>query len=205
MRWPVSAAVPWRPRHFDVPRLKHEDTITAAELQNVRAFGTESELMQVQAEVARRLSGPTGLQRNIEYTWEFQRLAAILCPARNHPPLAGLQCQNPAIGRIVIHDQQAQIGQLQWWPFHYHAWSFGCRLQGQREMECRTLLRHALDPHFAAHQLHQPFTDGEAQPRAAIPARGGSVVGGREGTTRGVEWRSSDPTARQACGAAGLG
>jgi hypothetical protein len=64
-------------RYFEVPRLRHEDTIFANELQNIRAFGTESELMQVQDEVARRLSGPTGLLKNIENTWEFQRLAAV--------------------------------------------------------------------------------------------------------------------------------
>ena len=64
-------------RYFDVPRLRHEDTIYANELQNIRAFGTETEVMQVQEEVARRLSGPTGLTSNIEYTWEYQRLAAV--------------------------------------------------------------------------------------------------------------------------------
>ena len=64
-------------RYFDVPRLRHSDTIYANELQNIRAFGQETELMQVQEEVARRLSGPTGLTSNIEFTWEFQRLAAV--------------------------------------------------------------------------------------------------------------------------------
>jgi hypothetical protein len=64
-------------RYFDVPRLMHSDTITAQEIQNIRAFGSESELMQIETEVARRVNGPTGLTSNIEYTWEFQRLAAI--------------------------------------------------------------------------------------------------------------------------------
>lgn len=64
-------------RYFEVPRLRHSDTVYANELQNIRAFDTESELMQVQDEVARRLAGPTGLLKNIEYTWEFQRLAAV--------------------------------------------------------------------------------------------------------------------------------
>ncbi|CAB3783269.1 hypothetical protein LMG28688_01613 [Paraburkholderia caffeinitolerans] len=64
-------------RYFDVPRLMHSDTIYANEIQNIRAFGTESELMQVQVEVARRMNGPTGILRNIEYTWEFHRLAAV--------------------------------------------------------------------------------------------------------------------------------
>ena len=64
-------------RYFDVPRLMTSDTITADELQSIRQFGTESELMQVEAEVARRLNGPTGLLSNLEYTREYHRLAAI--------------------------------------------------------------------------------------------------------------------------------
>jgi hypothetical protein len=64
-------------RYFEVPRLMHADTIYANEIQGIRQFGTESELMQVQVEVARRMNGPTGILRNIEYTWEFHRLAAV--------------------------------------------------------------------------------------------------------------------------------
>lgn len=64
-------------RYFDVPRIVQGDTITADELQGIREFGTESVLMQVQTEVARRLSGPTGITRNVEYTWENMRLGAI--------------------------------------------------------------------------------------------------------------------------------
>jgi Phage major capsid protein E len=63
--------------YFEVPRLRHGDTVYAEEVQSIRAFGTETELMQVQAEVARRLGGPTGIVSNIEYTWEYHRLAAI--------------------------------------------------------------------------------------------------------------------------------
>jgi hypothetical protein len=62
---------------FDIPRLMHSDTVTAQELQDIRAFGTETELMQIEAEVARRVAGPTGLTSNMEYTWEYQRLAAV--------------------------------------------------------------------------------------------------------------------------------
>jgi hypothetical protein len=64
-------------RYFEAPRLVQGDTIYARELQNIRSFGKESELMQVQEEVARRLTGPTGIVRNIEYTWEHMRLGAI--------------------------------------------------------------------------------------------------------------------------------
>jgi hypothetical protein len=64
-------------RYFETPRIAHSDTLYAAELQNVREFGQESVLMQVQAEVARRLAGPTGLTSNMEYTWERHRLGAV--------------------------------------------------------------------------------------------------------------------------------
>jgi Phage major capsid protein E len=64
-------------RYFEAPRIATADTVYASELMDVREFGTESVMMQVQAEVARRLNGPTGLTSNIEYTWERHRLGAI--------------------------------------------------------------------------------------------------------------------------------
>jgi hypothetical protein len=62
---------------FKVPRLMTSDTIRASELQDIRAFGSETELMQIEAEVSRRIAGPTGLLANLEYTKEFLRLAAV--------------------------------------------------------------------------------------------------------------------------------
>jgi hypothetical protein len=64
-------------RYFDVPRLMHDDTIYADEIQSIREFGQESVLMQVETEVARRVAGPTGLLSSVEYTKEYLRLAAI--------------------------------------------------------------------------------------------------------------------------------
>jgi hypothetical protein len=64
-------------RYFETPRIAHSDTLYAAELQSIREFGQESVLMQVQAEVGRRLAGPTGLTSNMEYTWERHRLGAV--------------------------------------------------------------------------------------------------------------------------------
>ncbi len=60
-----------------VPRIAKGDRIMADELQNIRAFGSETELMAVQAEVARRLAGPTGILRDVELTWEHMRLGAV--------------------------------------------------------------------------------------------------------------------------------
>jgi hypothetical protein len=64
-------------RDFRTVRIAEDDRIMASELANIRAFGTESELMQVQAEIARRLSGPAGLESKVELTLENMRLGAV--------------------------------------------------------------------------------------------------------------------------------
>lgn len=64
-------------RDFRTIRIAKGDRLNASEIQNIRAFGTETEMMQAQAEVARRLSGPAGLQRDLELTWENMRMGAI--------------------------------------------------------------------------------------------------------------------------------
>ncbi|PJK29950.1 major capsid protein [Minwuia thermotolerans] len=61
-------------RDFRTVRLARGDTIQASEIQNIRAFGQESELMQVEAEVARR---QMKLKRDLELTWENMRLGAV--------------------------------------------------------------------------------------------------------------------------------
>jgi hypothetical protein len=65
-------------RYFDVPRLMHDDTVYAEEVQGIREFGTESVLMQIRDRSrAPPLSGPTGLLASVEYTKEYLRLAAV--------------------------------------------------------------------------------------------------------------------------------
>jgi hypothetical protein len=69
-------------RYFEAPRLFAADTIYAHELQNIREFvdntgQVQTVLKQLQTEVAYRLSGPSGLQSRIEYTWEHHRLGAL--------------------------------------------------------------------------------------------------------------------------------
>lgn len=64
-------------RDFRTVRVAKQDHIEADELQDIRAFGSETELMQVQQEVARRLSGDTGLLADVELTHEHMRLGAI--------------------------------------------------------------------------------------------------------------------------------
>jgi hypothetical protein len=58
-------------------RIAKGHTINSAEIQNVRAFGTTSELMSMMRLVGDRLNGPTGLVAQVEYTWENMRLGAI--------------------------------------------------------------------------------------------------------------------------------
>lgn len=61
-------------RAFETVRLAEASRITASELQGIRAFGSETELKQLQTEVARR----QGLIRgDFELTKEYHRLAAI--------------------------------------------------------------------------------------------------------------------------------
>ena len=93
-------------RYFDVPRLMHDDTIQSKELQNIVQFGDTTVLMQLEQEVARRLSGPTGLLASVDYTKEYMRLAAI----------QGM-CLNPGDGSVMYNwfnefeiTQPAEVG-----------------------------------------------------------------------------------------------
>ena len=64
-------------RYFGCPRLRHGDTLYAREIAAIREFGRETELMQAQKEIMRRMVGPTGLRSNLRYTQEFHKLAAV--------------------------------------------------------------------------------------------------------------------------------
>ncbi|WP_020408928.1 major capsid protein [Hahella ganghwensis] len=64
-------------RPFETVRLAKGDRITASELADIRAFGSETEVAQVQMEVADRLNGPDGLIRDLELTWENHMLGCI--------------------------------------------------------------------------------------------------------------------------------
>lgn len=61
-------------RAFQTVRLAEGSRITASELQGIRAFGSETELKQLQTEVARRQSL---LRGDLELTWEYHRLGAV--------------------------------------------------------------------------------------------------------------------------------
>ena len=61
-------------RDFRTRHLKKEDTIWASEVAGIRAFGSETELAQVQDEVALRA---LKLRNEAELTFEFHRLNAL--------------------------------------------------------------------------------------------------------------------------------
>lgn len=61
-------------RNFNTTRIAKQDVIQADELQGIRAFGSETELKQVQVEIAGRLKK---LIDDVELTWEHHRLGAV--------------------------------------------------------------------------------------------------------------------------------
>ena len=69
-----QAAIKRDIRSFRTVRLAKADTIRASELQNIRAFGSETDLQTVQQEVAARMAR---LRNDLELTLENHRLGAI--------------------------------------------------------------------------------------------------------------------------------
>jgi hypothetical protein len=64
-------------RDFRTVRIAKHDVLRADEIQGIRAFGSETELMQVVDEINQRMNGPTGLMRDVELTWENMMLGAV--------------------------------------------------------------------------------------------------------------------------------
>ena len=64
-------------RYFETIRIAKGTTLYADEIQSIRAFGSENEMQAVQAEVARKYNGPTGILSDIELTFEHMRLGAL--------------------------------------------------------------------------------------------------------------------------------
>jgi Phage major capsid protein E len=61
-------------RNFNIPRIAKSDQVFAAEIQGIRAFGTESELETVVQKVAQKQAK---LLREVAMTLEYHRLGAI--------------------------------------------------------------------------------------------------------------------------------
>lgn len=66
-----------RMRHFDTLRIARGKTLYASSVQNIRAFGSVSELQAVQNELADIMNGKTGLRAAVELTHEHMRLGAV--------------------------------------------------------------------------------------------------------------------------------
>jgi hypothetical protein len=64
-------------RTFETVRIAKGTTIHAAEIQGVRPFGAQSELMAAQELIADRLTGPVGILNDVEMTFEHMRLGAL--------------------------------------------------------------------------------------------------------------------------------
>lgn len=64
-------------RSFSTHRIGIGDRITASELAFVRQFAEETAVKQVQAEIAHRWNGPTGMIARVDLTLEHMRLGAV--------------------------------------------------------------------------------------------------------------------------------
>jgi len=73
---PRGAPLPQQKR--DAPRIAKGDRIMASELAFVRQFNTEGQIKSLVGEMYDRMSGPTGLVADVNYTWEHMRLGGIM-------------------------------------------------------------------------------------------------------------------------------
>lgn len=64
-------------KYIETVRIAEKRRLTASQLADIRAFGTTTEQVQVQQEILRLLSGPLGIQSDVELTLENMRLGAI--------------------------------------------------------------------------------------------------------------------------------
>ncbi len=91
-----------------------------------------------------------------------------------HLPRSKLSLEDPAVRRIAIHDQHAQILKCARSPAHGR-WAARL-LKPDREPEGRTLAGYALDPDLAAHELDELLADREPETGAAVSTRRRSVL-----------------------------
>ncbi|MBR0855482.1 major capsid protein [Bradyrhizobium liaoningense] len=83
-------------RGFSTVRLAEGSKIQASEIQGIRAFGSETELKQLQTEVATRQAK---IRADLELTWEYHRLGALQGKVLD------------ADGTSVIYDWATEFGQ----------------------------------------------------------------------------------------------
>lgn len=85
-------------RDFRSVRIAKGDRIMASELAFLRGHGEEQQVIQLQQEIARRMSGDGGLLDDIDYTMENMRLGAIQGKVLD------------ADGSTVIYDWYSEFG-----------------------------------------------------------------------------------------------
>ncbi len=118
-------------RYFEVPRIATGDTVYASELMGVRKFGSETQMMSVQDEVTRRLNGGTGLLKNIEFTHEYHRLAAVQGLLLDANP-------NPGQAAPVLFNWYDEFNITQPAPI---AFNLAAKTSGQLRVTCNQMVR----------------------------------------------------------------
>ena len=106
---------------------------------------------------------------------QIQRLVSAVNVARQHAPLARLQRENTAVGRVIVHDEQPHAGQLRLGAFQFRLRGARCRLHLNGELKGGTFADRALDPHSSTHQLGQALADGQSESRSTVVTRRRSV------------------------------
>ena len=130
----------------------------------------------------------------------FEGLGSAAGGAGDHAPLAGLQGEDAAVGGVIVHDEEAQVGELRLGSLGgIRLGGVGGGLEWQVEMESGTLVRDALDPHVAAHEFDEALADGEAETGTAV-LPSGRGVGLAEGLEEAIQAGGRDADASVAHG-----
>lgn len=113
-------------RNFNTVRIAKEDRISASEIAFIREHGEEQQVIMLQAELARRMTGVGGLVDDIDYTMEHMRLGAIQGQVLD------------ADGSTVIYDWFSEFGITQATEIGFN---LGAISAGDLREECSKLKR----------------------------------------------------------------
>lgn len=113
-------------RDFRTDRIAKGDRIMASELAFLRGHGETEQVVMLQSEIARRLSGEMGILDDIDYTMEHMRLGAIQGKVLD------------ADGSTVIYDWFSEFGITQAAEI---AFDFANQTDGDLRQKCTQLAR----------------------------------------------------------------
>ncbi len=136
-----------------------EDALGQGRAVNARHSGVEHDQGEGPSRGRRAPQGVEGLQS----AGDHRRLG---------PPAAQPSFEDLAIGRVVVHDEDAQPLKLDQWRHHRRDGLIGPQTESRREIKRTAPARLALDADRPAHQGDQARRDRKAQTRTAIPAGG---------------------------------